>query len=152
VETSEDRSAEDKPVIATQASKAEEKTGKSRRPSRRDRDQKRREQRDGHHEWEKDTRRFAFPVDDVPPGVKANGPVTALSVISLDGNDSDELDESEGEMSASETSSERTSARSDEGAGGDRNKRRRKRRRRGGRKPSSPAQEGRGDQGNPPTT
>jgi ATP-dependent RNA helicase RhlE len=144
---------EDRPIIATQASKTEEKTGKSRRPSRRERDQKRREQRDGHHEWEKETRRFAFPVDDIPPGVKSNGPVTALSVISLDGNDGDELDESEGEMSASEGSSERSSARSDEGAGGDRNKRRRKRRRRGGgRRPNSSAQEGRGDQGNPPTT
>jgi superfamily II DNA/RNA helicase len=148
----ESEPSEDRPIIATQASKSEEKTGKSRRPSRRERDQKRREQRDGHHEWEKETRRFAFPVDDIPPGVKSNGPVTALSVISLDGHDNDDLDESEDEVSVSEMPSERSSERSDESAGGDRNKRRRKRRRRGGRRPNSSAQEGRGDQGNPPTT
>lgn len=137
---------------SSQASKSEERTGKSRRPSRREREQKRREQRDAHQDWENDRepRRYAFPVDDIPPGVTSNGPVTALSVISLDSpdyNDSDESNESEGELESGASSEKSTQDRSqDRSKRGDRSKRRRKRRR-GGRRPESSASE----QGNPPT-
>jgi superfamily II DNA/RNA helicase len=138
-------------MTATQASRFEEKTAKSsRKNSRRERDQKRREQRDGHHEWESETRRYAFPVDDIPPGVKSNGPVTALSVISLDSHDGDDLDEAESDVSSdADDSQERSKVRSKKGGSEDRS-RRRKRRRRSGRRPEASATNS--DQGNPPTT
>lgn len=129
-------------IIATQASKTDEKTVKSRRPSRREREQKRREQRDAHQDWENDRepRRFAFPVDDVPPGVNSNGPVTALSVISLDSPDYNDLDDdSAGDVVTEKSTQDRSQERShDKKDSGDRNKRRRKRRR-SGRRPDAPA-------------
>jgi ATP-dependent RNA helicase RhlE len=139
-------------AVVVQTARTEERTGKTRRPSRRDRDQKRREERDVLPEWESERRGYAFPVDDVPPGVSANGPVTALSVISLDAHDSDDLEDSEDEISK-ETAAESTET---SGPGrskgrldsGDRSKRRRRRRRRGGTaRPDSSATE----QDNPTT-
>jgi ATP-dependent RNA helicase RhlE len=156
---------------ATQASRSEEKTGKSRRSSsRRDREQKRREEREGQQDWENEhiaqepsrreqRRRFAFPVDDIPPGVNVNGPVTALSVISLDSLDSLDEDSSESESgSKRETQSDLAS----EGSGGssrersnDRQnskRRRKRRRRRGGRRENGDPTSSVSENDSPPTT
>jgi ATP-dependent RNA helicase RhlE len=122
-------------IGASQASRSEERTGRTRRPSRRDRDQKRREQREGQQDWERETspRRYAFPVEDIPPGVKSNGPVTALSVISLDNPDYDDLDDSSSQESESESVSEKASESRSKGRSEkqDRGQRKRRRRRRG---------------------